>query len=70
LQSKIKQIMRIFIKIHSKEVDNYNTSKVELKNIKNIVPREGERVTVDKIGYDVKSVHYNFDNEEITITVL
>lgn len=62
--------MRIFIKIHSKEVDNYNTSKVELKNIKNIVPREGERVTVDKIGYDVKSVHYNFDNEEITITVL
>ncbi len=62
--------MKTIIKIQNREIGNYETTEVRVKNPLKIIPREGERIAVEGKGYDVKSVFYDFDNRKIIITVL
>lgn len=62
--------MKTIIKIQNREVGNYETTEVRVKNSLKLVPREGERIAVGGKGYDVKSVFYDFDERKIIITVL
>jgi len=62
--------MKTLLRISSREVGNYEIKIVEIRNTTNTIPREGERITVKGGSYDVKNVHYDFDNNKITISCL
>jgi hypothetical protein len=62
--------MKIVFKIHSKIVGDYTTEKIKVKSLWKIIPREGERFTHDSKSYDVKNVHYDYDNNIVTISCL
>jgi len=62
--------MKTFIIVQSREVGNYESIKIKLKNPNIIIPREKERITVNNGNYDVISVYYDYDKGEILITVI
>jgi hypothetical protein len=62
--------MKIVLKIHSKIVGDYTTEKIKVKSPLKIIPRKGERFTYNSESYDVKNVHYDYDNNIITINCL
>lgn len=65
-----KKVMKTFLIVTSRIVGDYTTTKVKLKNSSKVVPRKGERVTFSSETYDVISVYYDYDKEEILITVI
>ena len=62
--------MKTVLKIHSRIVGDYTTKIVKVKPSLKIIPREGERFTHNSESYDVKNVHYDYDNNTITISCL
>lgn len=66
--------MRTFLMIrntnslnNSELSDIYN--KVKIKNKHNYVPPIGSRISVKNNSYDIISIHYDFDDNELTIIV-
>ena len=62
--------MKIVLKVQSRVTGDYGSNEVIIENPNNIVPRKGERITFRDVSYDILNVNYDFDKNQINLTVL
>jgi hypothetical protein len=62
--------MKTVLEILSRIAGDYTTKRIEVKPHLKVIPREGERFTYNGESYYVKNVHYDYDNNTITISCL
>lgn len=62
--------MKTILIINSREVGDYSSKRIEIKNKHYLIPREGERITFNNESFDVQCIHYDFDEKVINISVI